>query len=153
MDKLKGQKGIWMAMAAFVLFAVMAGLMKLGVQPESRKWYGILFASDYFPLLSGIPAAADADEQNLIYENLIAVYPFKRSNLHPQNHNIYCAAGGLHTLVTVYEVVDPAEQDKIIQAARDIRRKFRARTFSIEFYAKETGLLPRDQFLRKVRIN
>lgn len=150
MDKLK--QGMILAGLALLLLAL-ACVMEAGIRSESRKWYGILFASDYFPPLNGFPTTDDADERILICSHLLAAYPFKQSSLHPTCHNVYCVAGSLHTEVTVFEVWDLSEQERIIRAAKAIRSKFGTRRFSIEFYGTETGPAPTDQFLRKVRID
>jgi len=142
---------IWAGLLLFLI--ALAWAMKAGIHSESRKWYGILFASDYFPPMNGFPTTEDADERILIYSQLLAAYPFKRSSLHPTCHNLYCSAGSLHTEVAVFEIWDPSEQERIIRAGKGIRSRFGTRPFSIQFYGKETGPAPTDQFLRKVRID
>jgi hypothetical protein len=37
--------------------------------------------------------------------------------------------------------------------AKQVRQELSSRSFVVEFYAKETGPSPRDQFLKKVRID
>ena len=150
MDKLT-----WIRISAFSLgsLAVLVLLMGMGIKHESKKWYGILYASDYFPPLNGFPIASDADERNLICKKLDEAFPFKNSSLHPDHKCFYGLPGSRYTLITVYEITDPTEQKKLLQIARSIRREEGTRSFAVEFYAKETGPSPRDQFIQKVRID
>ena len=150
MDKLKK-----ISVAGFAICLIVASIfaMKSAITMEPWKWYGALFASDYLPLLNEFPSTSDADEANLIYKQLENAYPFKRSSLHAGAINLYWLPGNIHTVMTVFEIPDLNEQQKIIEVAHLIRRKFHTRRFSIEFYAKETGPNPKDQFLRKVRID
>lgn len=135
------------------LIGTLVLMMNISIKPESKKWYGPLFASDYFPPLNGFPDTSDADEGRLIYMNLEKAYKFKNSSLHSGCKNLYWLPGNRHSIITVFEIIDSNEQQKIIKAARDIKKKFQTREFSIEFYATETGPNPTDQFLWKVRID
>jgi hypothetical protein len=126
---------------------------KLLIKPESKKWYGVLFVSDYFPPLNGFPNASDANERSLICQKLGEIYNFKTSTLHPDHKAFYGLPGNRHTVITIYQVIDQAEQEKIIQAAKKVKRTYGVREFTIEFYSKETGPSPANQFLRKVRID
>ncbi|MFZ1376672.1 MAG: hypothetical protein WAS25_08760 [Geothrix sp.] len=150
MDKLK-----WVCIsgAAIGLLLLLVCLMRMGVKPESRKWYGILYASDYFPPLNGFPDAKDADERTLICRRLEKKYQFEMSTLHPDHKAFYGLPGSKYTLITVYGISNPIEQQRLVDVARGVRQDVNARSFVIEFYAKETGPSPRDQFLRKVRID
>ena len=137
----------------FGLVIIVSIFMTLGIKPESRKWYEVLFASDYLPLLNGFPSTTDADERIFIYKKLGEAYPYTKSSRYEYEKNYYCASGNRHSVVTVYEVIDPMEQRKIVQAARAIKTRYNTRSFSIEFYANKTGASQRDQFIWKVRID
>lgn len=150
MDKLRR---IWIPAISLGLLVILVILLRKGITSESNKWYGVLYASDYFPPLNAFPNTADADERLLIYQRLGEAYQFGKSSRYENEKNYYCAAGSEHSVVTVYEVTDPIEQQKIVQAAKRIRNTYGTRSFSIEFYAKQVGPSPRDQFLRKVRID
>jgi hypothetical protein len=123
------------------------------LKSESTNWYGVLFRSDYFPILNSITNKSNDDERLLIYKNLGAQYPFKQSSRYTYDKNYYCASGRMHSVVTVFEVIDVAEQQKIVEAAKEVKKRYATRPFLIEFYDKQTGPFPRDQFLRKVRID
>ena len=150
MDKLRW---IWIPAVSLGFIVVLVAVTRSAIKPESKKWYGILYASDYFPPLNGFPNTTDADERLLIYKGLGEEYHFGKSSRYENEKNYYCAAGSKHSIVTVYEITDPIEQQKIIQAAKRIKSANGTRSFSIEFYTKQVGPSPRDQFLRKVRID
>jgi hypothetical protein len=150
MDKLKVRIYL-VALIALVLVAAIA--MRLGIRQESRKWYGALFASDFFPPLNGFPTSANADERSQICKGLEDGYQFRMSTLHPDHSALYGLPGSRYTLVTIYGITSQEKQHQVIEVAERVRLDENTRPFVIEFYAKETGPSPRDQFLRKVRID
>ena len=150
MDKLRWNRPLVICLGLVVVSVL---LIKNGIKSESKKWYGVLFASDYFPPLNGFPSTTDADERLLICQKLGEAYPFTKSKRYALDMNYYCASGSLHTVVIIYEIIDPIEQQKIVKAAHAIRTRFNTRDFSIEFYAHQTGATPRNQFIWKIRID
>jgi len=135
------------------IIAVMFVVLMNPIRSQSNKWYGALFPSDYLPFLNSQSSEQDDNERLLIYKKLGEAYPFKQSSQYQYEKNYYCLAGGLHSIVTIYEIVDPDEQQKIIQVAKNIKKQFNTRAFVIEFYTKQTGPSPKDQFILKVRID
>jgi hypothetical protein len=150
MDKLTK---VSIPILAVTLIGTLMVVAYKSVKHESNSRLSVLFASDCFPLLNGFPDTSDADEGILLCEKLEKEYIFKESNLHAGCKNLYCLPGSIHAVVTIYEIVDRVEQQKIINIAKTIKHEQNTRSFSIEFYAKETGPSPPDQFLRKVRID
>jgi hypothetical protein len=131
----------------------MGAMLAHGTKPEAKGKYGILFASDCFPPLNAFPDAQDIDECFSVCSRLNDSYPFVESALHPGLQNIYSLPGNRHSTFWIYEIVDPAEQQKIVQAARRIRQEGQTRPFSIEFYGKESEPFLNENFLWKVRID
>ncbi len=80
------------------------------------------------------PTAQDAEEAEVIWETFLEIY---EGDDHNEAFGFGCYTVGDYSEITIYGIVDTAEQDRVIEILTDIKQAQNARPMVVSFYEKE----------------